>query len=272
MVNSHGRFVWYELMTTDVAGAIPFYAKVMGWNAWDASMPGRPFILFSAGPISVSALTELPPDARTAGAKPNWLGYVGADDVDATAARIVRLGGKVIAPPTDVADISRFAVFADPQATRFGLFTWRRPGAEPPADLAGPGRVGWHDLLAADGETAFPFYRELFGWQLEGVAAAASGTYRRFFVGDEPLGGMRTKPEATPAPMWLYYFNVGDIEAAAQRVTAGGGRVFEGPLQVLDGNWIVQCTDPQGGIFALRGKRRGGPVGYFEPVASRDRR
>ena len=33
MVNSHGRFVWYELMTTDVKLAKAFYASVMGWGA-----------------------------------------------------------------------------------------------------------------------------------------------------------------------------------------------------------------------------------------------
>ena len=40
MVNSHGRFVWYELMTTDMKIAKAFYARVVGWGALDASMPG----------------------------------------------------------------------------------------------------------------------------------------------------------------------------------------------------------------------------------------
>src|SRR5580704_8316187 len=33
MVNSHGRFVWYELMTTDMKTAKLFYANVVGWGA-----------------------------------------------------------------------------------------------------------------------------------------------------------------------------------------------------------------------------------------------
>ena len=32
MVNSHGRFVWYELMTTDMESAKAFYANVVGWR------------------------------------------------------------------------------------------------------------------------------------------------------------------------------------------------------------------------------------------------
>jgi predicted enzyme related to lactoylglutathione lyase len=31
MVNSHGRFVWYELMTTNIETAKAFYADVVGW-------------------------------------------------------------------------------------------------------------------------------------------------------------------------------------------------------------------------------------------------
>ena len=40
IANSHGRFVWYELMTTDMEAAKAFYAEVIGWGTQDASMPG----------------------------------------------------------------------------------------------------------------------------------------------------------------------------------------------------------------------------------------
>ena len=39
MIDYHGRFVWYELITTDVAAAKVFYADVVGWGTQDASMP-----------------------------------------------------------------------------------------------------------------------------------------------------------------------------------------------------------------------------------------
>jgi uncharacterized protein len=42
MVNSHGRFVWYELMTTDIEIAKAFYASVVGWGTRDASMADPP--------------------------------------------------------------------------------------------------------------------------------------------------------------------------------------------------------------------------------------
>ena len=40
MSSIHGRFAWYELITTDVEAAKAFYTRVMGWGVLDASVPG----------------------------------------------------------------------------------------------------------------------------------------------------------------------------------------------------------------------------------------
>ena len=32
MSDFHGRFIWYELMTPDTAGAKSFYGNVVGWS------------------------------------------------------------------------------------------------------------------------------------------------------------------------------------------------------------------------------------------------
>jgi predicted enzyme related to lactoylglutathione lyase len=270
VVNFHGRFAWYELVTTDVEAARTFYTKVMGWGALDASVPGRAYTLFTAGNALVSGLMDLPEDARRMGGDPGWLGYVGVNDVDATADRIKRLGGVVHVPPTDVPNISRFSIFTDPQNARLALFKWLKPGREQPSALVGLGGVGWHELLAADWEKALAFYGELFGWQKADADIGEMGTYQLFSVGGQTIGGMLTKPPMTPPPFWLYYFNIGDIDAAAQRVKAGGGQILDGPFEVPGGTWIVHCTDPQGAIFALEGERGHKAVGYFERVGSRD--
>jgi uncharacterized protein len=268
MLNSQGRFVWYELMTTDMEAARAFYANVVGWDARDASMPGMAYTLFTAGAVSVSGAMNLPEDTRRMGVKPAWIGYVGVDDVDATADRIERLGGTVRVAPVEIPNVSRFSVFADPQMATLGLFRWLIPGREQPPELGAPGRVGWHELLAAEGEKAFDFYEELFGWQRADADTGAKGDYQLFSAAGQTIGGMLTKPLAQPAPLWLYYFNVGDIDAAAKRVEAGSGQIIGSPIEAPGGNWIVQCMDPQGAMFALAGKRKPGGIGYFERVAA----
>jgi uncharacterized protein len=263
-------FVWYELTTSDLEAAMAFYTKVVGWGTRDVSRPGLAYTVFTLGEAPVSGLITLPEDARKMGAKPRWIGYLGVDDVDATVDRIKQLGGAVHVPPTNVLDVSRFAVVADPQMATFALVKWLKPDQELSAELDTPGRVGWHELLAADREKALAFYGELFGWQKAEVNVGALGTYQLFSAGGQTIGGMVTKPRKVRVPSWVYYFNVGDIDAAAKRVKAGGGQLLEGPIEIPDGNWVVQCVDPQGAIFALVGKRRYKAIVYFEPFASRN--
>ncbi len=263
MVNSHGRFVWYELTTTDIETTKAFYASVVGWGTRDVSMPGLPYSLFTVGDVPVAGLMHLPEDARRTGAAPHWIGYVGVDSVDAAVDRIKQLGGTVRVPPTDVANISRFSVVVDPQMATLALVKGRKPGREQSTELGTPGRVGWHELLAADWEKAFAFYQELFGWQKADAHVGAMGMYQQFSAGKETIGGMFTKPPTVPLPLWLYYFNISNVEAAAKRVEAGGGQILYGPTEVPGGAWIVHCTDPLGAVFALVDKRRRKAIGYF---------
>jgi len=61
MDGSHGRFLWYELMTTDVAAAKAFYADVFGWGTQDASMPDSAYVLFTVGEAAMRMdLAEAP--------------------------------------------------------------------------------------------------------------------------------------------------------------------------------------------------------------------
>ncbi len=267
MVNViQGRFVWYELMTTDMEAAKAFYTDVVGWDVRDVSMPGRAHLLFTAGEALVSGLMLLPEDAKTMGAQPHWIGYVGIDNVDAAVDQIKKLGGAVLFPPTDIPGISRFSVVADPQMATFALIQWLSVRRELPVALDAPGQVGWHELLADDWEKAFAFYGALFAWQEAEDDADPIGTYQLFCAGGKTIGGIFTKPPTQPVPFWLYYFNVEDIDAAVKRLQAAGGQVLNGPFEVPNGNWAVQCADPQGAIFALIGKRKRNPIGYFERV------
>ena len=258
MSSFHGKFVWYELMTSDTQAAETFYRDVIGWGARDAGLPDRRYTMMTVGEAPVCGLMELCDEARQMGARPGWIGYVAVEDVDASAEQVVQQGGAVYRAPSGIPGVGRFAIVADPQGAPIALF--RGSSAEPQSQCIppnAPGHGGWHELRATDREAAFEFHSKLFGWtKAEPVDMGPMGIYQLFAAGDQPIGGMMTKPEAQPAPSWLFYFNVDGVDAAAGRVQAGGGQVTAGPHQVPGGGWIAHCLDPQGGRFALVGASR----------------
>jgi uncharacterized protein len=255
MTGAQSSFVWYELMSSDVAAAKAFYANVVGWSTQDMAMPGMTYTLLQIGDTQVGGMMTLPKEASDAGMKPCWTSYVAVDDVDGAAAKLQGLGGKVYAAPSDIPNVGRFAVVADPQGASFNLFKPSQTGQRNVSNE--PGQIGWHELHTNDSPTAFVFYNAMFGW-LKGDAMdmGPMGTYQLFTIGGAAVGAMFNSPAAKSARFWLYYFNVGDIDAAAKRVGDGGGKIMRGPQQVPGGGWVVQAADPQGAAFALVGSRK----------------
>lgn len=258
MSSMHGTFIWYELMANDTEAAETFYRAVVGWGARDAGMPGVPYKLLTAGEIPVCGVMTLPDAARQAGARTGWIGYIAVEDVDAAAARVAAAGGRVHHGPQDIPGVGRFATVGDPQGAVFALF--RGLGEAPPDVPPGtPGHAGWRELYAVDGAAAFDFYAALFGWvKADAIDMGAMGTYQLVAKaeGEPAFGGMMTKPDAVPVPFWNYYFTVEAIDAAVERVAAGGGQIVNGPHPVPGGSWIVQGLDPQGALFSLVAARR----------------
>ncbi len=240
-----GRFIWHELLTTDTAAAATFYAKVLPWRTQPSNMPG--YTIFMAGGAQVGGLMALPEDG--AGTPAHWLVYVGAPDVDATVTQAQALGARLCKAATDIPNVGRFAVLADPQGATFAVFT---PSGQPPAQPA-QGDFSWHELQTTDVGAALRFYGELFGWK-KGVGhdMGAMGIYQLFDHGGTAVGGMcNTQGPSTP-PSWLSYVRVADSDRAVAAAKGAGGRLLHGPIEVPDGSWVALFLDPQGGAFAVQ--------------------
>ncbi|HYM42678.1 MAG TPA: VOC family protein [Steroidobacteraceae bacterium] len=241
-----GRFVWHELLTTDTAGAAAFYPKVVPWRTQPSSMPG--YTLWLAGESQVGGLMALPSDA--AGTPPHWLVYIGTPNVDATAEHAQRLGARVVKAPSDIPNVGRYAVLADPQGATFALFT-PGPGG---GGIAAPGAgvFSWHELATTDVAAALRFYGELFGWSKgPGHDMGAMGIYQIFERFGVQVGGIcNVQGPATP-PSWLSYVQVADSGRAVSAAKGAGGRLLHGPMEVPGGSWIALFMDPQGGAFAV---------------------
>jgi hypothetical protein len=255
MATTQGSFVWYELMSSDVAASKAFYSEVVGWSTEDVPMPGMTYTILRIGEMQVGGMMALPKEASAAGMRPGWFGYVGVEDADRAAAKVAQLGGKILMPPTDIPNVGRFAMAVDPRGASLYLFKPAQAGQRAVSNE--PGQVGWHELHTNDWQKAFEFYTDMFGWlKGDSMDMGPMGTYQLFTINGTPSGAMLNSPAAQPAPFWLYYFNVGDIDDAIKRLSGGGGKITNGPMEVPGGRWVVQASDPQGAAFALLGSRK----------------
>jgi hypothetical protein len=262
-----GRFVWHELLTTDPVAAAAFYPRIMPWRTQPSNMPG--YTIFMVGQSQVAGLMELPGDAGSAPA--HWLMYVGTPDVDAACAQAQSLGARVCKAPSDIPNVGRFAVVADPQGATFALFT---PGSATPPASPAVGGFSWHELATTDVEAALRFYGELLGWR-KGVThdMGAMGTYQLFEHGGATVGGMCSTQGPAIPPSWLSYVHVADSSRAVAAAKSAGGRLLHGPVEVPDGSWIALFLDPQGGAFAVhevpRATGQPAPASAAPPVANK---
>jgi predicted enzyme related to lactoylglutathione lyase len=246
-MSTSGHFVWYDLLTNVAEAAKAFYSRVAGWTTqpWGEDS----YAMWVAGETPIGGVMQFPQ------VPPYWMAHLSVDDVDAAARRAQELGGRIQQPPTDIPQVGRFAVVADPQGAQFSLFRSNAGSTVP--DGRTVGHIGWRELHTTDHEGAWEFYRQLFGWQpATTFDMGPAGTYRVFRHPDDPQDGMtggmfNGATLKSTAPHWLYYINVDTMEGALGRVREAGGKVLEGPMDVPGGGTSAHCMDPQGARFAV---------------------
>ncbi|NKI43302.1 VOC family protein [Streptomyces physcomitrii] len=122
-----GSYCWAEVCSREAAEVDPFYEEVFGYTAADVpDEGGSDFRMWSPagrepGPGTAVAGRALVGDTVPAELPAHFLVYFRVEDCDATAASVVRLGGRIRSAPVDVPPYGRMAVFADDQGAEFAV-------------------------------------------------------------------------------------------------------------------------------------------------------
>ncbi len=244
-----GKFVWYDLMSTDAGTSRGFYTQLFGYLVDEIPMPPpmAPYPMLKVGQNGLGGIVPFDP---MHGWPSHWMPYVGVDDVDAACAKVERLGGVVQVPPSAIPNVGRFAVVSDPTGGTMSLIAMDNPGS--PEDLPkGEGAVAWNELLTNDFDKAGPFYAELLGWGRSQMDMGASGVYHLFMQGAEQAAGMTSLPPGAPRPMWLCYFAVPGCDTSTRKAEQLGAKVQMAPFSVPGVGRMAVLTDPSGAAFAV---------------------
>lgn len=248
---AQGIFCWADAGTTDLGAAKQFYGEVLGWTFMDTPMgEGMVYSTAQVGGKRACAIYPQPPQMREMGIPPHWMLYVAVDDVDATAAKVEGLGGKLMMQPFDVMSQGRMAVIQDPTGAAVGL--WQAKNHIGATIKGAPGAMCWSELMTTDTGKAAAFYAGLLGWNAKDSGMPGMD-YTLFQAGEEQVGGMmKITPQMGPMPpCWVVYFMVDDCKAAAERATRREGKVLMPPTDIPTVGCISTLQDPQGAVFAI---------------------
>ncbi|MBL9120994.1 MAG: VOC family protein [Phycisphaerae bacterium] len=250
-VRTIGTFCWHELHTRDRNRAAEFYGQLIGWTT---SSQGPYTGLLTGTGAYAGGIMDMPAGVPEQ-VPPHWVVYLSVDDVDASAARVAGLGGKLLAPPHDVPNVGRMCTIADPTGATLQLFK----GVSNKGPESGPGTFCWTELLTHDPAKAKSFYAALVGWTTT-TMPLPTGEYTMFWTPDakpEEMKGcaggmMKIAEEWGPMPScWLSYIHVEDVDATASKIVPLGGTLFCPPTDIPGIGRFAVASDPTGGMFAL---------------------
>lgn len=120
-MKQHGAFSWNELLTSNMAGAKTFYTHMFGWELEDINA-GMPYTMARINKVDCAGMMAIPPENE--GMPASWGAYITVNDIEASAKQVVDLGGKVLMGPSDIPNVGRFVVVADPQGATLSLITY----------------------------------------------------------------------------------------------------------------------------------------------------
>jgi uncharacterized protein len=239
---------WVDLSTTDAPAARDFYSKLFGWDLEVAEDPQ--YGGYATAKVGDRSAAGIGPKQEGDQSPAVWALYIGTEDVDALATKVQDAGGSVIAPPFDVGDQGRMAVFTDPS----GAFISAWQAARMSQFVTGSANAfGWAELNARGLARAIDFYESVFGWTHSEQPFGEGEVYTQFEHNGEPLAGaleMNPQIPAETPSYWLIYFTVDDVDARFQKAIELGAGEMVAPSDMPGGRFAI-VSDPQGASFGL---------------------
>jgi uncharacterized protein len=240
-----GKFVWFQLASSDPKRAQAFYSDVLGWKAVRFPFGGATYEMIFAGETPDTMVG----DYVAAVGISHWIANVSVEDVDAAATAALANGGNVLEAPHDVPGIGRAAKIADPDGAELALFK-SATGDPPDVSWAPPGRFIWNELHTTDPDKAIAFYEKVVGFSHRTVDSPA-GPYHILSKGGVDRGGVTSHLARGASPYWMPIVNVVDVDAAVDRAQKVGARIRRPAEDMAGIGRLCVIEDPTGAVLAV---------------------
>lgn len=238
MTEAHGKFVWREMVSTDVKRSIAFYTEVLGWRVIEQDVAGQPYQFIQVGDAMQGGIVPAQDDTAS-----HWLPYVGVSDVSASAAKAQDAGATPLGDVAAVDEVGQWQVMLDGEHVPFVLFS-----GDGNAQGEHMGQFCWDELWSQQPEQARDLYQQALGYDVQ-TNKTDRGPYHVLKIGDEQLAGIMAA--FGDAGGWVPYILTEDCEAIQKRVVDHGGTILGPPMLVEYVGEIALALDPLGVPFGV---------------------
>ena len=240
-----GRFVWFDLHSTDMTTVSNFYDALFGWDfqRTDDQVPRIKNVIHKDRIIgNLFGRDAEPGDSY-------WLCSMSVRNVNASVGVFMEAGGTVEQPLTDKPYRGRDIVGTDPQGARLAVLTTY---SGDPAITAVPGRWVGCELWTTDVDGALKFYRPLAGYDAVHEDKADPSGHVQVTVNGVPSGGIVRIAGQPLKPQWIPYVGVTSVLATVTKAQSLGGEVIVPPDPAVLQGRVAILRDPSGAVFGVQ--------------------
>ena len=236
-----GKFVWHDLVTSDVATTKSFYGQLFNWTF---EQRGR-YTIVSLNDKQIGGILDIQPKTQERHAA-RWISSLSVSDVDQAASVVSANGGKVHRGPENIGDRGRVALVSDPQGAQLSLIHTKKgdPGDGPIAD----GSWLWHELWTNNPNDSVTFYQELAGYS----TVEELDSYLILKAGDKWRAGIRNLFNQVLEQRWVPVIKVNDVKEISVLAKQLGGKVLIEPENPDYIDQVALLADPSGALFMIQ--------------------
>ena len=236
-----GKFIWHDLVTSDVATTKSFYGQLFSWTF--VTHGHYTIVKLNdkriGGILDVQPVSAEPHDAR-------WISSLSVADVDRAIEVVLANGGKVHIGPEDILERGRVALVSDPQGAQLSLIHTKN--GDPGDGSIVEGSWLWNELWTNNPESSVNFYRELAGYS----TVEELDSYLILKAGNKWRAGIRQLLNQVLEQRWVPVIKVKDVEAISSLAKKQGGKVIIAAENPDYADHVALLADPSGALFMVQ--------------------
>ncbi len=236
-----GKFVWHDLLTPDTVTARTFYGELFGWSFQER---GKYIEIYNGDHRIGGMLPIQPRQGKRVDAQ--WLAAMSVPDVEAAAAQVTSLGGRIINGPMSLGERGMALLIADPEGGQ--LLLLHSAAGDPEDKQPGLGDWLWNEAWSTDADALVKFYKPLGHYE----ATERGKDYIVLINEGHWRAGIRTIEDRTWAGRWVPVVRVADPNALLDKVEELGGVVWVRPGEVTNGGGTALISDNNGALLILQ--------------------